>query len=101
MPLTSESPMRTLLKLCIVMFALLAGAKLMKTGSLSGTTLELPLELQPISGSPVQAGKPTIVEFWATWCPPCRQTIPHLNQIYTDYHGKGLQIVGITDEDAG
>jgi thiol-disulfide isomerase/thioredoxin len=43
-------------------------------------------------------GKPAIVEFWATWCPPCRKSIPHLNEIYKEYAPKGLQVVGITDE---
>jgi thiol-disulfide isomerase/thioredoxin len=40
------------------------------------------------------------VEFWATWCPPCRKSIPHLNEVYSKYKSKGLEIVGITDEDA-
>ena len=44
------------------------------------------------------SGKPTIVEFWATWCPPCRKSIPHLNEIYKKYKERGLEIVGITDE---
>jgi thiol-disulfide isomerase/thioredoxin len=48
---------------------------------------------------PELAGKPLLVEFWATWCPPCRKSIPHLNEIYSKYKDQGLQIVGITDED--
>jgi len=49
--------------------------------------------------APDLKGKPTLVEFWATWCPPCRKSIPHLNEIHQKYGGKGLQIVGITEED--
>jgi thiol-disulfide isomerase/thioredoxin len=45
------------------------------------------------------AGKPLIIEFWATWCEPCRETIPHLNEIYKTYKDKGLEIIGITKED--
>jgi len=57
------------------------------------------LSVQWLDKKPETEGKPMIVEFWATWCPPCRSSIPHLNEIYAKYKDKGLQIVGITDED--
>jgi thiol-disulfide isomerase/thioredoxin len=57
------------------------------------------LALNYIGKQPELTGKPLLVEFWATWCPPCRKSIPHLNEIYSKYKGQGLQIVGITDED--
>jgi thiol-disulfide isomerase/thioredoxin len=41
-----------------------------------------------------QPGKAYIVEFWATWCPPCRASIPHLNEIYNKYKDKGLIVIG-------
>jgi thiol-disulfide isomerase/thioredoxin len=41
-----------------------------------------------------------LIEFWATWCPPCRESIPHLTKIQRAYRGKGLIVVGISDEDA-
>lgn len=43
-------------------------------------------------------GKVTVVEFWATWCPPCKASIPHLNELNKKY-GDKLDIVGITTED--
>ncbi|MBB5033706.1 TlpA disulfide reductase family protein [Prosthecobacter vanneervenii] len=49
--------------------------------------------------APSFAGKPLIVEFWATWCPPCRASIPHLNEVYKKYQSKGLEIIGVTNED--
>lgn len=45
------------------------------------------------------AGKPLLIEFWATWCPPCRDSIPHLNKLHETTKDKGLIIIGISDED--
>jgi thiol-disulfide isomerase/thioredoxin len=41
-------------------------------------------------------GKVVLINFWATWCPPCRQEIPDLIKMQRQYRNKGLQIVGIT-----
>ncbi len=41
------------------------------------------------------SGHPQIVNFWATWCVPCRKEIPLLNRIQTEYAPKGLKIIGI------
>ncbi len=45
-------------------------------------------------------GKIVMVNFWATWCPPCRAEMPNLDAIYTHYQSQGLVILSITDEDA-
>ncbi|TWT98941.1 TlpA disulfide reductase family protein [Neorhodopirellula pilleata] len=44
-------------------------------------------------------GKVYIVEFWATWCGPCIQSMPHLVELQNKYRGEGVQIVSISDED--
>lgn len=43
----------------------------------------------------IESGKVYIVEFWATWCPPCRESIPHLNQIHNKFKDKGLVVIGV------
>lgn len=43
-------------------------------------------------------GKIVMVNFWATWCPPCRAEMPNLDVIYTHYQSRGLVILSITDE---
>jgi thiol-disulfide isomerase/thioredoxin len=57
------------------------------------------MELDYLGTAPTLKDRPLIVEFWATWCGPCRTTIPHLNELYQKFHPKGLEAVGITDED--
>jgi len=39
---------------------------------------------------------PYIVEFWATWCAPCKRSIPHLTHLQKDYELDGLQVIGIS-----
>lgn len=41
-------------------------------------------------------GKVVMINFWATWCPPCRTEIPDLVRLQRDYRGRGLQVIGVT-----
>jgi peroxiredoxin len=45
-------------------------------------------------------GKIVMVNFWATWCPPCRLEMPDLDRIYTRFQSQGLVVLSISDEDA-
>lgn len=44
-------------------------------------------------------GKVLVVNFWASWCPPCLEEMPALNQLHRQYAAKGMQLVGISAED--
>ncbi|HWA84248.1 MAG TPA: redoxin domain-containing protein [Fimbriimonadaceae bacterium] len=46
-------------------------------------------------------GKIVLIDFWATWCPPCRASLPITQKMYKTYRSKGLQVVTISDEDRG
>jgi peroxiredoxin len=46
-------------------------------------------------------GKVVLLNFWATWCPPCRVEIPHLKELYAKYQDKGLEVIGISLDLAG
>lgn len=43
-------------------------------------------------------GKVILIDFWATWCPFCRESIPVLKSLYDDYKDKGFEVVGIALE---
>ena len=67
---------------------------------------ELPqVQLKDLNGADVDLaqfkGKPLIINFWATWCGPCRFEIPMLNELHKKYSSKGLVIVGISTDEEG
>lgn len=82
------------------------------TSGPTGTTAErlrlveaLPY-LQPEAAPDLTAGHPVVVEFWATWCPPCVESVPHLVQLDAELGPEGLVLVGVhaargADDEAG
>ena len=48
-----------------------------------------------------QRGRVVMVNFWATWCGPCKQEMPHLSRLYEKYRASGFTLLGVNvDEDA-
>lgn len=57
-------------------------------------------ELTTLDGTPVESfqamkGKVIYVDFWASWCPPCVQSFPFLNQLQQEFGDQGLRVVGV------
>jgi peroxiredoxin len=61
-------------------------------------------DLQTLDGEALAladlAGKPLLINFWATWCAPCRLEMPELEAISRDYADTGLVVVGVNQEEA-
>lgn len=63
------------------------------------------IEVQTLDGKRVKLAqlvgknRPVLIDFWATWCGPCRQEIPHLVALAKQYRAQGLTVIGLTIED--
>ncbi len=89
-----ERPRVILLVLFVTLNAFLLDCRKGSSSSL------LNIELEGLDGKTYDLtgvkGDLILVNFWATWCPPCREEIPELVKLRDGYEGKGLGIVGIS-----
>jgi thiol-disulfide isomerase/thioredoxin len=72
-------------------------------GAAEGPTLAPEFALKSVGGDEVRlsdsAGQVRLVDFWATWCAPCREEIPMLNELQASYGDRGFQILAISEEE--
>jgi cytochrome c biogenesis protein CcmG/thiol:disulfide interchange protein DsbE len=78
---------------------MVAAVALAAGGCASHRTPATMLDGPPVDLSALR-GKPLVLNFWATWCPPCRWEMPDLERAYRQYRGRGVQFLAVALDDA-
>ncbi len=100
----------SLLLVALVFLVITLGCPVNSSPPLNGTTLGISkstnignqapdFQLKDLNGQTISLsdslGRPVILNFWATWCGPCRTEMPYLQQVYDQWHEKGLVLLAV------
>ena len=95
--------MRLLPVACVL--ACLSAGPVGAPASASAAEAAAPFSIRGLDGKALRLsdfrGQPVVLDFWATWCAPCRASMPHLAGIQERYHGEGLVVLGLSVDEAG
>jgi thiol-disulfide isomerase/thioredoxin len=69
-------------------------------GAMANDFTKADINGMPVSLSEFKGKKFVIIDFWASWCVPCRKGNPHLKELYAKYKDQGLEIIGVSDDDS-
>ena len=91
------------MKSIITALALVCSTSFLSAADAAKVGQQMPKLAQLLPGAtlPNTSGKVVLIDFWASWCGPCKESFPALNRLQAKYASKGLVIIGIgVDEDA-
>lgn len=94
---------KTMFLIILVVVLLIAGCQLVSSPAENEGTrvgdIAPDFELANLDGEIISLsdlrGSPVLLNFWATWCPPCREEMPYLQQVYQEWSPKGLELLTV------
>jgi len=89
----------------VILFNVVSSPRVMATSLMNQPSPEC--QLSTLDGHPIKSlramkGEVIYLDFWASWCPPCVQSFPFMNQLHRDFSQQGLRVIGVNlDEQIG